>query len=240
MWRDLRFSTRGYDDSNHESEDDMRDYDGKTAAQRISERREQLIDAGFVLFGEHGYAGTSIRMVLRQSGLQDRYFAESFEDLDALLAAVHARIVDEELAWCRAAVESTDGSPSDRARAVLEVLMRSLDRDRSRARIKLREVGGAGPLSRAQRRQGMDTMAEMVADLLPEGARRNRRLVALSLVAAAYELMIAWLDGERGLTRKGVVDMVMLLFDSVSAQLTAEAANLSTGKAPARRTPARR
>ena len=43
----------------------MRDYDGKTAAERVAERRERLIDAGIELFGERGYAATSIRSVLR-------------------------------------------------------------------------------------------------------------------------------------------------------------------------------
>ena len=43
----------------------MRDYDGKTAAERIAERRERLIDAGVELFGERGYAATSIRSVLQ-------------------------------------------------------------------------------------------------------------------------------------------------------------------------------
>ena len=55
----------------------MRDYDGKTAAERIAERRERLIDAGVELFGERGYAATSIRSVLQQSGLRDRYFGRA-------------------------------------------------------------------------------------------------------------------------------------------------------------------
>jgi AcrR family transcriptional regulator len=64
----------------------VRDYDGKTAAERVAERRERLINAGVELFGERGYAATSIRSVLQQAGLRDRYFGESFADLDSLLA----------------------------------------------------------------------------------------------------------------------------------------------------------
>jgi len=55
----------------------MRDYDGKTADQRVADRRAPLVDAGLELFGEHGYAGTSIRSVLRQSGLRHRYFGRA-------------------------------------------------------------------------------------------------------------------------------------------------------------------
>src|ERR1700761_823782 len=85
----------------------MRDYDGKTAAERVAERRARLVDAGLELFGEHGYAGTSIRAVLRQAGLRDRYFGENFADLDALLAAVYDQLIDEEVTECRAAIDAT-------------------------------------------------------------------------------------------------------------------------------------
>src|SRR5689334_20833777 len=122
----------------------MRDYDGKSAAERVAERRERLIDAGFVLFGEYGYAGTSIRAILREAGLQDRYFAESFADLDELLAAVHARLLDEELVVCRAAVEATSGG-SQAARTLLDALTRMLEKDPHGARIKLHEVLSGGP-----------------------------------------------------------------------------------------------
>ena len=50
----------------------MRDYDGKTAGERVADRRARLIAAGLELFGGHGYAGTSIRSVVRRSGLRDR------------------------------------------------------------------------------------------------------------------------------------------------------------------------
>lgn len=196
----------------------VRDYDGKTADQRVAERRERLIDAGLVLFGEQGYADTSIRAVLRQSGLRDRYFGESFADLDSLLAAVYARIVEDELALCHAAVVDTAGSASAAARAVLEVLTRSLEGDPGRARIKLREVVSAGPVSRVQRQQGIAQIAGLVAELLPDGSGWDRQLVALSIVSAGDELLRAWVDGV--LTRARVVDMVMLLFDSVVDRMT--------------------
>src|SRR6185295_13531701 len=125
----------------------MRDYDGKTAAERIAERRERLIDAGVELFGERGYAATSIRSVLQQSGLRDRYFGESFADLDSLLAA----------------------------------------------------------------------------DLLPPSTALNRSdvlLLGLSIVAAADELLMTWMDSAEGLTRDRVVDVVMLLFDATAHHIS--------------------
>ena len=125
----------------------MRDYDGKTAIERVTERRDKLIDAGFELFGQHGFAGTSIRAVLRQSGLIDRYWAENFADLDSLLAAVYDRLIDEELAACRAAIEATSGR-SEAARAMIDTIAGFLEDDPYCARIHLSEVLSGGPVSR--------------------------------------------------------------------------------------------
>jgi AcrR family transcriptional regulator len=194
----------------------MRDYDGKTAAERVTERRDKLIEAGFELFGQHGYAGTSIRAVLRQSGLIDRYWAENFADLDSLLAAVYDRIIDEELAACRAAIEATSGR-SEAARAMIDTIACFLEDDPYRARIHLSEVLSGGPVSREQRRKGFYKLAQLVADLLPAtGDSHHRLMLGVAVVGAADEYLRAWLDDREGMTRNDVIDLVMLVFDSVT------------------------
>jgi AcrR family transcriptional regulator len=200
----------------------VRDYDGKTAAERVAERRERLIDAGYELFGERGYAGTSIRSVLQQSGLRDRYFGESFADLDSLLAAVYARLIDEEISAGRAAIEKTSGG-SEGARAMIDTLTRSLDGNPGRARIKLREIIGGGPVAREQRRVGHRQLAQLVADLLPPSSAPNggdALLLGLGIVAAADEYLLTWIDGGQGLTRDRVIDLVTLMFDATAHQIS--------------------
>ena len=142
----------------------MRDYDGKTAAERIAERRERLIDAGVELFGYRGYAATSIRSVLQQSGLRDRYFGESFADLDSLLAAVYSRLIDEEISGCAAAIDKTNGG-SEGARAMIDTITRSFEKNPGKARIKSREILSGGPVAREQRQAGLRRLAQLVADL---------------------------------------------------------------------------
>ena len=196
----------------------MRDYDGKTAAERIAERRERLIDAGVELFGDRGYAATSIRSVLSQSGLRDRYFGESFADLDSLLAAVYSRLVDEEVSGCAAAIDKTSGG-SEGARAMIDAITRSYEKNPGKARIKSREVLSGGPVAHEQRRAGLRRLAQLVADLLPPGTALNRSdvlLLGFGIVAAADELLMTWMDGAEGLTRDRVVDVVMLMFDATA------------------------
>jgi len=196
----------------------MRDYDGKTAAERIAERRERLIDAGVELFGERGYAATSIRSVLQQSGLRDRYFGESFADLDSLLAAVYSRLIDEEISGCAAAIDKTSGG-SEGARAMIDTITRSFEKNPGKARIKSREVLIGGPVAREQHRAGLRRLAQLVADLLPPNTALDSSdvlLLGLSIVAAADELLMTWIDGAEGLTRDRVVDLVTLLFDATA------------------------
>ena len=196
----------------------MRDYDGKTATERVAERREQLIRAGFQLFGQYGYGGTSIRAVLRQAGMIDRYWAENFADLDSLLAAVYDRLIDEELTACRAAIAATSGG-SEGARAMITTIAGLLEKDPYRARIHLREVLSGGPVSRGLRRKGFDRLAQLLADLLPDTPGtddRQRVLLSLGVVAAADEYLLMWLDDPPSMTRDDVIDLVMLIFDSVA------------------------
>jgi AcrR family transcriptional regulator len=197
----------------------MRDYDGKTAAERVAERRARLVGAGIELFGEHGYAGTSIRAVLRQAGLRDRYFGESFADLDALLAAAYDQLIDEEVSACRVAIEATT-SASEGARAMIDAIGRLLEGNRGHARVKLREVFSGGAMVRVQRQEGLRKLAQLVADLLPEADGvddRDRLLLGVGVVAAADAYLLAWLDGELDVSRQEVVDLVAQVFDSVAA-----------------------
>jgi AcrR family transcriptional regulator len=200
----------------------MRDYNGKTAAERIAQRRERLIDAGVELFGERGYAATSIRAVLQQSGLRDRYFGESFADLDSLLAAVYSRLIDEEISGCAAAIDKTNGG-SEGARAMIDTITRSFEKNPGKARIKSREILSGGPVAREQRHTGLRRLAQLVADLLPPSPSLNRSdvlLLGLGIVAAADELLMTWMDSAEGLTRDRVVDVVMLMFDATAHHIS--------------------
>jgi hypothetical protein len=70
---------------------------------------------------------------------------------------------------------------------MIETLSRSLEGTPGRARIKLREVISAGPVSMAQRQQGHQKLARLVADLLPQSATltpQDRMLLGRGIVAA--------------------------------------------------------
>ena len=53
--------------------------------------RERMLDAGLALFAEHGFAGTSMRMLARATGLRESSFYNHFASKEELYQAVIAQ-----------------------------------------------------------------------------------------------------------------------------------------------------
>ncbi|MEV0033244.1 TetR/AcrR family transcriptional regulator [Nocardia sp. NPDC050793] len=71
----------------------MRNWRGLAPAERIATRRTQLVEAATELMATVGAAEISMRGVCRQAGLTERYFYESFPNLEALLITVLETVV---------------------------------------------------------------------------------------------------------------------------------------------------
>ncbi|HET6503105.1 MAG TPA: TetR/AcrR family transcriptional regulator [Amycolatopsis sp.] len=195
----------------------MRDYGGKNAEQRRAERRTRLIQAGTELFGTQGFANTSIRALLRQAGLQDRYFAESFASMEELLVAVYDEIRDvafEDVVDAGIAA----ATPAERLRRMIDANTRKLEEDPRFARITMIEIFGAGPLAEQHRQQGLRQSAAIVADILPPllpGRDLDRNAVAMAIVVGVNGLFMDWVAKSFNMTREQVVEHAMLLVRGV-------------------------
>ncbi|MGH9792076.1 MAG: TetR/AcrR family transcriptional regulator, partial [Candidatus Acidiferrales bacterium] len=66
--------------------------------QRSAERRARLIQAGVQVFGTKGFHSATVKQICAEAGLTERYFYESFENLNALFLATY----DHELERLRA------------------------------------------------------------------------------------------------------------------------------------------
>jgi AcrR family transcriptional regulator len=176
-----------------------RDYAGQTARARADARRVRLIEAGFDLFGTVGYRGTSVRAVLRQSGVGERYFYESFDSLEDLLVAVgqqvHGEIKD---AMLGALAELTDPTVTDMARACLLALAATLTDDPRRMRIAVVEsIDVSAKVTRSA-----NEVADWYVDLIVTSALATGPIPPLSapifaaaLVGATKEVLVRWAAG---------------------------------------------
>jgi AcrR family transcriptional regulator len=193
-----------------------RRYGGLTAEERRAQRREQLVDAGLDLFGTVGFAGTSIRAVLRQSGLAERYFYESFDSLESLLVAVHEQLHGVLVEAVRAATDAAGDDVEARTRAGLRAFIDTLTTDERYVRLKLQELSGsAGEEIRQFRTRAFGTYTELLLAFGPLEAARakglNAQALAIAVLAAIEALLDAWAAGELPLTVDELIDHAVVV-----------------------------
>ncbi|MFF0545909.1 TetR/AcrR family transcriptional regulator [Nocardia thailandica] len=120
-----------------------RAYRGATAEERRAARRARLIEAGIAVFGTRGFRAATVEAVAAEAGLIKRYFYESFDSLDTLLAAVYDLVVAD----LHTAVTASTRTGTDLAGALagaLDGMLAWAQDDPRRARIHLFEAPGAG------------------------------------------------------------------------------------------------
>src|SRR5689334_6120715 len=187
---------------------------GVPLTDRRTERRALLVDAGFRLFGEQGEAGVSVRSVCRESGLNTRYFYESFSDVNDLLGAVYDRVSGELAERLEAAIGAADDSVAARMRAGIAAVLGFSSADPRRGRVLFTEAR-ANPVLAARRAQSQELLREGV---LAEGGRVNAGSdpVAAAVGAAIFtgamaELAQQWLAGNLGDDLDAVVEHALEL-----------------------------
>jgi AcrR family transcriptional regulator len=106
----------------------VRPYRGIDAAERVTQRRRRLLDAGLdLLGGEDTEAELTVRAVCREAGLTARYFYESFGDKDEFVAAVYDWVVADIAATMQAAVVAAP--PKEQGRAGIANVVRIIAGD---------------------------------------------------------------------------------------------------------------
>ncbi|GAA2208205.1 TetR/AcrR family transcriptional regulator [Nonomuraea monospora] len=199
----------------------MRPYRGEPAEQRRARRRAALLEAGLDVLGTGGWAAATVRGVCARAGLNDRYFHESFTDLDALLLAV----VDDQAAQATGLITAVAAKAPRRLRpraaAVVSAIVDFLAADPRRARVLAYEFP-ASPLLQERRRQIIATLAgiyiEQARELLDEVplSETDLRMTALTVVSGLWELLSAWLRGDVDTGRDHLVDYVVALLLSTT------------------------
>ncbi|HEX7858465.1 MAG TPA: TetR family transcriptional regulator [Sphingobium sp.] len=82
------------------------------------DRAEAIVNAAFVVLGDFGLEGLTVRAVLKQAGLNRRSFYEHFLGKDDLVLAVFARSVSRAAENCRQQI-SAMSNPMEQLKAVV-------------------------------------------------------------------------------------------------------------------------
>lgn len=168
---------------------------------RTAERRQRLIDAAITLLSTEGLGGTTVRAVCATSGLHNRYFYESFDDIDALLVAVFDQLSEAFLVYITDAADAAGEDPKDRLRAVMEAAVTVVEEQRDLVRILTVEATGSEALSR-RRIRWLHGIAQMIeTDTYrsygnPPPGERIGAVSARFMAGGLAELFAAWVDGD--------------------------------------------
>lgn len=174
-------------------------YAGRSVEQRRAERRSRLIGAAFEIWGEQGWSAVSMRGVCSRAGLTDRYFYESFADVDELLAAVWEQVRDTAIRRVSEAFLQAPPEPTARLRAALDVFVRDLSGDPRLGRIGFGDHTGNAVLERLHR-EGVQQFTDLLIELgrpyfKPGTDPVSLRMSVLLGIGGFVELVTAWLAG---------------------------------------------
>ncbi|MBO0854094.1 MAG: TetR/AcrR family transcriptional regulator, partial [Nocardia sp.] len=175
-------------------------YGGITGEERIAERRRKLVEAGTDLFGSSESGSVRVKDVAVAAGLTERYFYESFNNLDALFDEVLERAVHSLEIDVNAALEDAPQDNLVRMSIALRTAVASLAGDPRKIRIIFVEALGNGRRASFRRHEFSERGAANffrwthAGDDYASGSVEARMRV-IALAGATSELMISWGEG---------------------------------------------
>jgi AcrR family transcriptional regulator len=185
-------------------------YRGVSAADRAADRRARLVEATLAVWAEPGTRPT-MTGVCAAAGLTERYFYESFRNLDEALTAVMDTIATEIEERTRAAADAAGDDARARVEASIRAFVELLVADPRKGRVAIIE-SVAVPALRHRRtellRHFAHRSAEEARELvgLPHRGAHEDEIAGLLFIGGMAELITAWLDGVLEATPDDIVE----------------------------------
>jgi AcrR family transcriptional regulator len=173
-------------------------YRGVSAQDRAAERRERLLEATLAVWADP-QVSTTMTNVCARAGLTERYFYESFANLEVAQTAVLEQVAGEIEQVTHRAAEDAGTEPVARAMASVSAFVQLLVDDPRKGRVTIVEAA-AMPSLRPRRAELLRHFAHRTAqaarelDLSPRSGA-DGELAGLLFIGGVAELVTAWLDG---------------------------------------------
>jgi AcrR family transcriptional regulator len=195
----------------------VRPYRGIEAAERLAQRRHQLLDAGLHLLGakEQDPAELTVRAICRQAGLGVRYFYESFTDKDDLVGAVFDWVIADIAATTQAAVSAAP--VKERNRAGMANLVRTIAEDPRLGRFLVSSQANSVLVRRRTETGALLAMlyGQNVAEALGVQETERGKATAHFAVGGVVQMITMWLAGDIALGHDELVDQLALILDDL-------------------------
>ena len=192
---------------------------GVPLTDRRTERRALLVEAAFTLFGDGGEPAVTVRSLCRGSGLNSRYFYESFAATDELLGAVYDDVVLQLGEAVGAAMDAAGDDQRAKTRAGMREVLAFSSHDPRRGRLLFTDARANSVLT-ARRSATQEVLYRMViledSRLHPLDGTISAKVGAALFTGAMTELVCQWLLGALGADLDKVTDDALkrvLIFD---------------------------
>lgn len=191
-------------------------YRGVPAEERVAERRTRLMEATLAVWADPEVR-TTMTGICAEAGLTERYFYESFRNLDAALTAVLDAIAVEIEERTRRAADAVTGDPAERVLASVRAFVELMVEDPRKGRVAIIEAG-AMPSLRARRTELLHHFAHRSATGArglwdgPRHTERDDEIAGALFIGGMAELITRWLTGSLEATPDEIVDAAVRSF----------------------------
>ena len=196
-----------------------RTYGGLSLALRKQQRREQFLQAGLSVFGTLGFRSATVRSLCKEAKLTDRYFYESFKNLEQLLIAVYEQCMSNLGTKILDAISGTyqKGDAETAIIAGLDAYFTMLE-DPKIARICMVELEGISPDVNELYSNYIKGFSQMLVALTQNAfpeislSRQQQDIIAISFIGAMRQSATNWLMTEYKEDRAVVVEATSKIF----------------------------
>jgi AcrR family transcriptional regulator len=193
----------------------VRSFRGVSAAERVRQRRDALLDAGLSALVEGTRASITIEDVIKRAGLSKRYFYENFHTRDDLFVALSERLVDEVTTAARTALTVPATGMLGRVQEVVGSVVSVLISDPRNARLFVDMMGGVerkDTVGRTEHAIASMLIESVVSDIQVTKKERIRLdVAALMLIVGAAQAVSDWVDGGIDLSRTELIEEIVRL-----------------------------
>ncbi|GGL21443.1 TetR/AcrR family transcriptional regulator [Planomonospora parontospora] len=188
-------------------------YQGMTPEERLADRRERLIDAGFALYGTLGFTSTTIEKLCMIARISNRAFYECFATREELLEVIYHRCVEQSVQVASQAAAQAPRTLEGVLEAGIEAYIRFITDDPRRAQIMYVERAKASTAYLAETVQMNAAAFFQVAgaDLdLPDTV--DPGMAARGLNGAMESILLEWVTAEDPFPIEQVIASVKHVF----------------------------
>lgn len=194
----------------------VRPYRGVEAADRVAQRRRQLLEAGLDLLGAQAAVGDlTVRTICQRAGLTLRYFYESFTDKDDFAAAVYDWVIGDLAATTQAAVSAAP--PRERNRAGMANLVRAIAADARVGRFIINSRANSVLVHRQAETGALLAMlyGQNVTEALGVAQSERGTATAHFALGGVVQVIGTWLAGDIHLGQDEVIDQLARILDGL-------------------------